>query len=95
MRIVCFFLFVLRQGFTGVAEKEARRTRRLRAMAAAGFKIVNIRGDGNCLFRAASFLMFGDEDHHAEIRKGQWHTERTRNPGFKDAGSEVPSGGCN
>ena len=29
-----------------------------------------------------------------EAFKGKWHTERTRNPGFKDAGFEVPSEGC-
>ena len=51
------------------AKRRAADLRFRRAMAAAGFKIVKIRGDGNCLFRAASFLMFGNEDHHAEIRK--------------------------
>ena len=25
-------------------------------------------GDGNCLFRAFSMVLFGDEDHHTELR---------------------------
>ena len=45
------------------AKRRAADLRFRRAMAAAGFKIVEIRGDGNCLFRAASFLMFGNEEN--------------------------------
>lgn len=26
-------------------------------------------GDGNCLFRSVSELLYGSEDHHAQIRK--------------------------
>ena len=31
-------------------------------------KPISCYGDGNCLFRAVSLLVFGDEDHHAEFR---------------------------
>jgi len=34
-----------------------------------GFKIVEIRGDGNCLFRAVSHQMFLTEEHHGLLRK--------------------------
>ncbi len=29
---------------------------------------VKVLGDGNCLFRAASFLAYGKEDHHDQLR---------------------------
>jgi OTU domain-containing protein 5 len=34
-----------------------------------GFKIVEIRGDGNCLFRAVSHQVFLTEEHHGLLRK--------------------------
>ena len=32
------------------------------------FVALNTRGDGNCCFRAASILFFGNEERHLEIR---------------------------
>jgi OTU domain-containing protein 5 len=34
-----------------------------------GFKIVEIRGDGNCLFRAVSHQVFLTEEYHGLLRK--------------------------
>ncbi|MES1908094.1 MAG: hypothetical protein MHM6MM_001096 [Cercozoa sp. M6MM] len=31
--------------------------------------IVDMRGDGNCLFRAVSFLVYGDQAHHEVVRR--------------------------
>ena len=33
-----------------------------------GRKVFNIKGDGNCLFRALSHQLFGTEDHHLSLR---------------------------
>ena len=35
--------------------------------------IVNVKGDGNCFFRALSYLLFNSEDHHAFVRKSLVH----------------------
>ena len=32
-------------------------------------KLHSILGDGNCLFRAQSYLLFGSEDHHQQVRR--------------------------
>ena len=32
-------------------------------------EIVPIQGDGNCVFRAFSYCLFGTVDHHADVRK--------------------------
>ena len=34
-----------------------------------GFKIIDVKGDGNCLFRALSILLFNIEDNHFLLRK--------------------------
>ena len=39
-----------------------------RAVNQLGFEIVKAKGDGNCLFRSLSLGLYGDEEHHAEIR---------------------------
>lgn len=33
-----------------------------------GFRMIDIEGDGNCLFRALSYHLYGTEDKHAELR---------------------------
>lgn len=33
------------------------------------FKIVNVAGDGNCLFWCFSFYLFGNENSHAVVKK--------------------------
>lgn len=38
-------------------------------METKGFKIVEVSPDGNCLFRSISFLMYGDQKYHLQIRK--------------------------
>ena len=30
---------------------------------------VNVTGDGNCFYRALSFILHGNEDHHTELRR--------------------------
>jgi hypothetical protein len=37
-------------------------------MMRKGFKIVKAKGDGNCLYRSVSRMLYGTEDHHAKIR---------------------------
>ena len=32
------------------------------------FKEINITGDGNCLFRALSMALKGDEEYHLDVR---------------------------
>ena len=33
------------------------------------FNVKNVIGDGNCLFRCFSIILFGNEDNHVSIRK--------------------------
>ncbi|UHM27599.1 MAG: RNA-dependent RNA polymerase [Sanya peribunyavirus 2] len=33
------------------------------------YRIIQIRGDGNCLFNAISMLLFGDQDHGLKLKK--------------------------
>ncbi len=40
----------------------------LLALENLGIKISLITGDGNCLFRATAFLLFGDPERHPEVR---------------------------
>jgi OTU domain-containing protein 3 len=37
-------------------------------LAKHGFRMIDIEGDGNCLFRALSYHLHGTEDKHAELR---------------------------
>jgi hypothetical protein len=39
-----------------------------KAMLLKQMKIVDVSPDGNCLFRAMSVLLFGDQTHHNDIR---------------------------
>jgi OTU-like cysteine protease len=39
------------------------------SLAALGWREVNIEADGNCLFRAASYILYGSQDNHALIRR--------------------------
>ena len=34
-----------------------------------GLEVVDTLGDGNCLFRAVSVLLYGSEEHHAQLRE--------------------------
>ena len=34
-----------------------------------GLELKEIKGDGNCLFRAISDQLFGNEDHHMDLRQ--------------------------
>ena len=34
-----------------------------------GFRIDKVRGDGNCLFRAVSLSVYGNEEKHEEVRR--------------------------
>ena len=34
----------------------------------SSFKIIQVQGDGNCLFRAISLQIYGDETFHNQIR---------------------------
>ncbi|KAH7370347.1 hypothetical protein BKA65DRAFT_471567 [Rhexocercosporidium sp. MPI-PUGE-AT-0058] len=38
------------------------------ALAGQGLKIVNVKGDGNCLFRALSDQLYGHQERHENIR---------------------------
>lgn len=40
-----------------------------RSIERLGLIIKDVEGDGNCLFRALSDQMFGDESHHSELRQ--------------------------
>jgi len=40
-----------------------------RRMQAKGFRVFDVSPDGNCLFRAISVLLYGDQEHHKDIRK--------------------------
>ena len=37
-------------------------------LATLGRKLHPILGDGNCFFRALSYIMYGTEDRHASVR---------------------------
>jgi len=37
-------------------------------MMRRGYKIVKAKGDGNCLYRSVSRMLYGTEDHHAKVR---------------------------
>ena len=39
-----------------------------RNLEGEGLRIVEVGGDGNCLFRAISHQVYGTEDHHRLIR---------------------------
>ena len=39
-----------------------------RTLATLGRKLHSIKGDGNCFFRALSYIMYGTEDRHSSIR---------------------------
>ena len=39
-----------------------------RTLATLGRKLHSIKGDGNCFFRALSYIMYGTEDHHSSVR---------------------------
>ena len=36
--------------------------------APRGYVPLAVEGDGNCLFRSASVLVYGDQGHHKELR---------------------------
>lgn len=40
-----------------------------RCFSAGGLRVVPIEGDGNCLFRAISHQLYGDESFHGSVRK--------------------------
>ena len=40
----------------------------VRALAMLARKVHRIQGDGNCFFRALSYIMYGTEDHHASVQ---------------------------
>ncbi|PAV74306.1 hypothetical protein WR25_23555 [Diploscapter pachys] len=54
------------QGFKNEA-LEAEFVNRLKQMR--GFDIKEVQGDGSCLFRAISYLIYGGEDFHEVVRK--------------------------
>lgn len=38
------------------------------ALAEMGLTIEECEGDGNCMFRAVSHQVYGDDSHHAQVR---------------------------
>lgn len=46
-----------------------------------GFQRHRIQGDGNCLFRAVSYAIYGTESHHGNLRR-QSSTYILENPAF-------------
>ncbi len=40
-----------------------------RQLASCGLTTVNVAGDGNCMFRAASYALYGHERSHLDLRK--------------------------
>jgi hypothetical protein len=42
---------------------------RARLLESFGFLVVDMKGDGSCLFRAVAHQVFGDAERHAEVRK--------------------------
>jgi hypothetical protein len=35
--------------------------------ATLGYRVHNVVGDGNCLFRALAFVIYGDEGKHSQV----------------------------
>lgn len=51
-----------------VDNSERERTRQDEYLASYGLYRQPIIGDGNCLFRSVSLALFGNQDHHQELR---------------------------
>jgi hypothetical protein len=49
-------------------EDDPRMVRYQRTLEANGFQLVNVQGDGNCLFRTVSHQIYGTERHHMLVR---------------------------
>ena len=56
--------------FTGASPTTTRYYNRLRTQLQSRFnmRLVPVIGDGNCLFRALSHIIFGDESEHNNVR---------------------------
>lgn len=39
-----------------------------RALRSQGLRVVQVEGDGNCLFRSVSHQIYGDDSHHRLVR---------------------------
>jgi hypothetical protein len=63
------------EGFwvTGVKSKK-RKAPSSEVTATTAWKIVRIKGDGNCTFRALSYLIYGDECYHLLLRRVCYET---------------------
>ena len=53
-----------------VQPKAVRYVQQQSRLTGNDFVIRDVRGDGNCLFRALAFVVTGDEEHHMMIRRG-------------------------
>jgi len=53
-----------------ISEKDTMKYEKLEnALVSRGLKIFKVNDDGNCLFRALSFLVYGTVDLHADVRE--------------------------
>ena len=51
-------------------EKKRKYMQERRRMPPCQYRKVNVRGDGNCLFRAISLGLYNTQEHHVDIRLG-------------------------
>jgi len=59
---------LLRASSNSVCRSSVVLMRRCQPALLQGWTPVNVRGDGNCMFRVISFAVYGTEDHHSSLR---------------------------
>lgn len=58
-------------------------------LAESGRKVREIKGDGNCFFRSLSFILFGNEEEHVNVRTLLVRFENLNSEIFKSLMTEV------
>jgi len=62
------------QKSTWVNGKKSKKRKGVSENKEHGYKIVKIKGDGNCTFRALAYLIYGDECYHLLLRRVCYET---------------------
>ena len=62
------------QKSTWVNSKKSNKRKSVTENKEPGWKIVKIKGDGNCTFRALAYLIYGDECYHLLLRRVCYET---------------------
>jgi hypothetical protein len=50
-------------------DKQNKQEKFIKDLARANLSVRDIDADGNCMFRAISYLKYGTEDEHSKIRR--------------------------